>query len=122
MTVLNIGLPSEVKQADEVCTNDCVTEQTAIMRTRVIKVVRSPAERDPKIILAAVGAKIYRITAAGADTASVIKRDLYAFLFAAGIFPLSARGDICGTLEAASPYVTDTGRFIIVTAQPEYMP
>lgn len=73
------------------------------MRTRVIKVVRSPAEREPNMILAAAGANVYRIIAAGADTARVIRSALYAFLFAAGILPLSARGDICGTLEAASP-------------------
>lgn len=117
--MLKIGLPSDVRQADEVCTSDCVTEHTDIMRTSVTSVSRSAWDSEPKIIFAASGAKIYSPTAAGADTKRVIKRALYAFFFAAGILPLSASGDICGTLEAASPYVTDTGKFIIVTAQPE---
>lgn len=73
------------------------------MRTRFISVARSPTEREPKIVFAASGAKIYRTTAAGKDTKRVIKIALYAFFLAAAISPLSARGEICGTLDAASP-------------------
>ena len=37
VTVLFIGLPSEVRHADEVCTSESVTALTAIIRTRFIR-------------------------------------------------------------------------------------
>lgn len=113
------GLPRAVMQAEEVCTREPVTALTDNILTSDTRVSLSPAESEPKIIFAATGAKIYSATAAGADTASVIKSDLYAVFLAFLTLPLSASGDICGTLDAASPYVTETGKFIMVMAQPE---
>ncbi len=103
VTVLFTGLPRAVRQAEEVCTNDCVTDDTARILIRLIKRVFSSPSREPNISLVASGAKKYSPTAAGKDTISVIKRDLYAFFFAPRISPLSASGEICGILDAASP-------------------
>ena len=117
-----MGFPSEVRHADEVCTSDSVTAFTAIIRTSFIKTAASSTPSDEKISFTASGAKTYSPTAAGADIAKVIKMDLKALFFAPCISPFSASGEICGTLAAASPYVTETGRLIIVTAQPENIP
>lgn len=103
VTVLLTGLPKAVRQADDVWTSDCVTDDTAIILIRDIKSFFSVAASDPNMSLVASGAKIYSTTAAGNATASVIASDLYAFLRAPSMSPLSARGEICGTDEAASP-------------------
>lgn len=122
VTVLFIGCPSEVRQAEDVCTSDSVTAFTAIILISVIKICCSAGASEPKISFVASGANANSPTAAGTDTARVISSDLNAFFLAAAKSPLSASGEICGTLEAASPYVTETGRLIIVTAHPENTP
>ena len=74
--VLLMGLPKEVRHADEVCTSDSVTAFTAIIRTsRTSKVFSSPA-RDENIIFTANGAKANSPSAAGSEIARVIKSDL----------------------------------------------
>lgn len=122
VTVLLTGLPSEVKQAEDVCTSDSVTEDTAIIRINFISSSFSAICREPNMIFVASGANANNTAAAGKETKNVIISDLKAFFFAPAISPFSASGDICGTLAAARPYVTETGKFIIVTAHPEYMP
>ena len=101
--VLFTGLPSAVKQAEDVCTSDCVTDDTARILIRLIKRAFSSPCKEPKISLVARGAKKNNATAAGKDTAKVIRMDLYAFFLAPAMSPLSARGEICGMLEAAKP-------------------
>lgn len=103
VTVLFMGCPKAVRQAEEVCTKLCVTDDTASILIKAIKSVFSSPCSEPKISLVASGAKRYSPTAAGKDTASVINTDLYAFFFAPAISPFSARGEICGMLDAASP-------------------
>ena len=103
VTVLFIGIPSEVIHADEVCTIESVTDDTAIILIKSTRIAFSWADSEPKISLAASGANIYSPNAAGADTSKVIKSALNAFFFAPAKSPLSASGEICGTLEAASP-------------------
>lgn len=89
--------------AEEVCTSDSVTDDTARMRINVIKTALCSSPNEPNISFAASGAKIYSPAAAGRDTAKVIKSALNDCFFASGIFPLSARGEICGTPAAARP-------------------
>lgn len=101
--VLLVGLPRAVRQADDVCTKDCVTEDTASTRIRFISNVFSSAPRELKMSLVASGAKKNKPTADGKATARVIKRDLKTFFFAPFISPLSASGEICGMLEAEKP-------------------
>lgn len=103
VTVLLIGLPSEVRHADEVWTRLSVTALTAIILINFIKICCSAAAREPKIRRVASGANTNSPAAAGRDTARVIKIALNAFLFAPTISPPSARGEIWGTDEAASP-------------------
>ena len=103
VTVLKTGLPSAVRQADEVCTSDCVTAHTDIILTSRIRIVRSPSDSAPKMIFAARGAKKYSPSAIGRDTARVMPIAFIALALAAAKSPLSARGAICGTPEAASP-------------------
>jgi hypothetical protein len=116
------GFPREVRHADEVCIMERVIALTAIILTRFIKSSLSPPFNDANIIFAASGAKKYKIKAAGTEIKRVIKMLLKAFFFAPARLPLAASGDMSGTEAAASPYVMETGRFIIVTAQPEYTP
>ena len=74
--VLFTGLPKAVKQAEEVCTRLCVTDDTASILIRFIKRVFSVPWSEPNISLVARGAKKNRATAAGKDTIKVIKMDL----------------------------------------------
>lgn len=74
--VLLTGLPRAVKQAEEVCTRLCVTDDTASILIKEIKRVFSSPCREPKISLVARGAKKNNPTAAGKDTIKVIKMDL----------------------------------------------
>ena len=89
--------------ADEVCTKDSVTEETARILISLTKITLCPSSSEPKMSFAASGAIKKSPTAAGKDTAKVIKIAFKDCFFASAKFPLSARGEICGTPEAASP-------------------
>ncbi len=97
------GFPSEVIQADEVCTSEEVTAFTLISLTRFISSSFSPALSDGKIILTVSGANIYSAIANGTDIAAVYKSDFLILRIAPALSPFAARGEICGTLAAASP-------------------
>lgn len=56
VTVLFTGEPSAVRHADDVCTSDCVTDETAIILINVIKSVFSDCCSEPKIRRVASGA------------------------------------------------------------------
>ena len=101
--VLFKGWPREVKQLDDVCTSDNVTAFTAITRIKVVSVDFSSGASEENMNLEASGAAINSAIAAGSAIAKVISSALYAFFLAAEIFPLSAKGEIWGTLAAASP-------------------
>ena len=76
VSVLLTGLPSEVRHADDVWTSERVTALTAIILTRLTRIVFSPSARDAKISLTASGANANRTTDAGSEIAKVISIDL----------------------------------------------
>ena len=103
VTVPYTGLPSEVRQADDVCTRDSVTEFMLIILTRATSNVRSDGDSERKMRSAARGANANRAAAQGRDIARVMSIALAAALFAPAISPLWARGEILGTPAAARP-------------------
>ena len=97
------GLPRDVRQADEVCISGSVTAQGAIMRTRPMRISLSPPATEGKISLVKRGAKIYSPAAMGREKRAVINSEEKALFFAPFISPSAARGEMRGTLAAASP-------------------
>ena len=83
VTVLKRGLPSAVRQADEVCTSDCVTAHDAIILTSLTRRVRSPSDSAPNMMFAAKGANKYSPSAIGRDTARVMPSALMVLALAA---------------------------------------
>lgn len=105
----HFGLPSPVRQADNVCVHERNRALTDINLTSRTKTVSSSFERERKTVFTAGSANRYRASADSTPAAAVIPREnstrLNApdFPFSSAFFSLANAADTAGTLAAAIP-------------------